>query len=156
MEGVLPDMLPQTEAKARILIVDDNLLVRRHLRELLASRPGWEVCGEASDGSEAVGRAKELAPDIVVMDLAMPLMNGLRATHQISLLLPTLPIVMFSMYASAHFSEAARQAGARAAVSKSEPHEIIEAVEALLSGKTFFRRADTPARGRPSTIGRNL
>jgi DNA-binding NarL/FixJ family response regulator len=132
----------EVKRKTRILIADDNLFVRRQLRELLDKNADWEVCGEAADGMEAVYRTKDLAPDLVVMDLSMPLMNGLKATQEIGSFAPTLPIVMFSMYLSPHFSEAARRAGARGVVSKSQPREIIEAVEAVLAGENFF-----PSRG---------
>jgi DNA-binding NarL/FixJ family response regulator len=132
-------MTSEGKGKVRILIVDDNLFVRQQLRELLDNHPAWEVCGEGSDGVEAVRKTRELAPDIVVMDLSMPIMNWLRATHEIAGFAPALPIVMFSMYLSPHFTEAARQAGARGVVSKSHPQQIIQAVKALLSGQTFFR-----------------
>src|SRR4051812_12002993 len=119
-------MSDASKGTARILVVDDNLFVRRQLRELLAKHPDWEVCGEGSDGFDAVQKAQELAPDLVVMDLSMPVMNGLRAAREIGSFAPALPIVMFSMYLSPHFTEAARQAGARGVVSKSQPHQIIE------------------------------
>lgn len=128
--------------KVRILIVDDNLFVRQQLHDLLAAHPAWEVCGEGADGVDAVHKVQELRPDVVVMDLSMPVMNGLRATQEITALVPSLPIVMFSMYLSPHFTESARAAGARGAVSKSEPQEIVRAVETLLSGKTFFPQRD--------------
>lgn len=130
--------MPNATPKVRILIVDDNLFVRQQLHDLLAAHPAWEVCGEGADGVDAVHKVQELRPDVVVMDLSMPVMNGLRATQQITALAPSVPIVMFSMYLSPHFKESARAAGARGAVSKSEPHQIIRAVETLLSGKTFF------------------
>lgn len=130
--------MPNATPKVRILIVDDNLFVRQQLHELLAAHPAWEVCGEGADGVDAIHKAQELRPDIVVMDLSMPVMNGLRATQQITALAPSIPIVMFSMYLSPHFTESARAAGARGVVSKSEPQQIIRAVETLLSGKTFF------------------
>ena len=137
--------MPNATPKVRILIVDDNLFVRHQLHELLAAHPAWEVCGEGADGVDAVHKTQELKPDIVVMDLSMPVMNGLRATQQITALVPSIPIVMFSMYLSPHFTESARAAGARGAVSKSEPHQIIRAVETLLSGKTFFPNTNPPA-----------
>src|SRR5512142_198694 len=106
-------------SKVRILIVDDNLFVRQQLRDLLASHPAWEVCGEGADGVDAVHKVQELSPDIVVMDLSMPVMNGLRATQEITARAPDVPIVMFSMYLSPHFTDSARAAGARGAGSKS-------------------------------------
>jgi DNA-binding NarL/FixJ family response regulator len=134
--------MPTEMRKVRILIVDDNLFVRHQLRELLAAHPAWEVCGEGADGVDAIHKAQELRPDIVVMDLSMPVMNGLRATQEISALAPSVPIVMFSMYLSPHFTESARAVGARGVVSKSQPQQIIQAVETLLSGKTFFPKRE--------------
>lgn len=87
-------------------------------------------------------KTQELSPDIVIMDLSMPVMNGLRATQEITARFPSLPIVMFSMYLSPHFTESARASGARGVVSKSEPQQIVKAVEALLSGNTFFPKRD--------------
>jgi two-component system nitrate/nitrite response regulator NarL len=134
----------------RILIVDDNLFVRQQLRELLAAHSAWEVCGEGADGVDAIHKVQQLSPDIVVMDLSMPVMNGLRATQEITALAPGIPVVMFSMYLSPHFTQSARAAGARGAVSKSEPQQIIRAVETLLSGKTFF--PDSNPQGSGSAI----
>jgi len=130
--------MPNDTPNVRILIVDDNLFVRQQLRELLDAQPSWRVCGEGADGVDAIHKTQELSPDIVIMDLSMPVMNGLRATQEITARLPSLPIVMFSMYLSPHFTESARASGARGVVSKSEPQQIVKAVEALLSGKTFF------------------
>jgi DNA-binding NarL/FixJ family response regulator len=123
---------------ARILIVDDNLFLRQQLRNLICQHDGWEICGEASDGFDAVHKAQELSPDVVVMDLSMPVMNGLRATREIRSKAPSTPIIMFSMYLSPHFSNAARDAGARGIVSKLHPQEIIRGIEELLRGNTFF------------------
>lgn len=145
--------MPTDKHKVRILIVDDNLFVRQQLRDLLAAHAAWEVCGEGADGVDAVHKVQELNPDVVVMDLSMPVMNGLRATQQITALTPRIPILMFSMYLSPHFTESARAAGARGAVSKSEPQQVIRAVETLLSGQTFFPERDKgtsdPARMAP-------
>jgi DNA-binding NarL/FixJ family response regulator len=134
--------MPTDTRRVRILIVDDNLFVRQQLRELLVAHPAWEVCGEGADGVDAVHKAQQLSPDIVVMDLSMPVMNGLRATQEITTLSPSTPIVMFSMYLSPYFTESARAAGARGVVSKSQPQQIIKAVETLLSGETFFPKRD--------------
>ena len=137
--------MPNATPKVRILIVDDNLFVRQQLHELLAAHPAWEVCGEGADGVDAVHKVQELSPDVVVMDLSMPVMNGLRATQEITALGTRVPILMFSMYLSPHFTESARAVGARGAVSKSEPHQVIRAVETLLTGKTFFPPRDSGA-----------
>jgi two-component system nitrate/nitrite response regulator NarL len=110
---------------------------------LLAAHPSWEVCGEGADGVDAVHKVQELKPDIVVMDLSMPVMNGLRATQEITRLTPRIPIVMFSMYLSPHLTDSAQAVGARGVVSKSEPQQIVLAVETLLAGNTFFPKRNT-------------
>lgn len=125
-------------AAPRILIVDDNLFLRQELRKLLVAHGGWQVCGEASDGFDAVEKTRELHPDLVVMDLSMPVMNGLRAAREIRSFAPLTLVVMFSMYLSPHFVHAARDAGARGVVSKSQPQVIIAAIEELLRGNSFF------------------
>jgi DNA-binding NarL/FixJ family response regulator len=125
-------------ATLRILIVDDNLFLRQQLRKLLDEHQGWEICGEASDGFDAIEKTKALLPDLVVMDLSMPVMNGLRAAREIRSFSPQTPVIMFSMYLSPHFVHAARDAGARGVVSKSQPQVIIRAIEELLAGNDFF------------------
>ena len=84
----------------RILIADDHESVLRRVRAILELHPGWEVCGDAVNGREAVTRAVELKPDLVVLDWAMPELNGLEAAEQISNLLPDVPIVLHTMYGS--------------------------------------------------------
>jgi two-component system nitrate/nitrite response regulator NarL len=126
----------------RILIVDDNLFLRQQLRKLLLAHSGWEVCGEATDGFDAIEKTRQLVPDMVVMDLSMPVMNGLRAAREIRSFAPKTPVLMFSMYLSPHFVHAARDAGARGVVSKSQPHTIVQAIEELLRGNTFFAAED--------------
>src|SRR5258705_10586712 len=82
----------------RILLADDHDVVRRGLRDQLASHEGWDVCGEAKDGREAVKLALELKPDVVVLDLSMPELNGLEATRQIRRDLPRTEILIFTMH----------------------------------------------------------
>jgi DNA-binding NarL/FixJ family response regulator len=125
-------------AAPRILIVDDNLFLRQELRKLLIAHGGWQICGEASDGFDAVEKTRALHPDLVVMDLSMPVMNGLRAAREIRSFAPKIPVVMFSMYLSPHFVHAARDAGARGVVPKSQPQVILTAIEELLRGNSFF------------------
>ena len=80
----------------QILIVDDNVVVRKSLRSLLSSRPGWDVCGEAVDGLDAVEKAKSLRPDVVLMDILMPGMNGLEATRILRKERPEVKVVIVS------------------------------------------------------------
>ena len=94
MEAFLP---------ARILIADDNALVRQQVRNLLGRHPDWEICGEAVDGRDAVNKARELNPDVIVLDFAMPEMNGLQSAWEIARLSPSTPILLFSMFLSTNW-----------------------------------------------------
>jgi DNA-binding NarL/FixJ family response regulator/signal transduction histidine kinase len=107
-------------ACVRILIADDHELVRQGLRALLACRPAWEVCGEAADGVEAIEKAAELQPDIVLLDVSMPRLTGLEAAPLIRRESPTSEIVIVSQHDPAEMLPSAIEAGARAFVSKSD------------------------------------
>ena len=111
---------------ARILVADDHETVRMGVRMALARDPQFEVCGEAANGREAIAKVKELHPDAVVLDVSMPLMNGLEAAREIRRLAPAAKIVMFSMYDSAQMMATARDAGADAFVLKSAPGNDFE------------------------------
>jgi DNA-binding NarL/FixJ family response regulator len=104
----------------RILIVDDCVLIRRSLRAMLEERPDWVVCGEAENGSEGIDEAKKLNPDLIVMDLAMPALNGIDASRLLKRLLPATPIVMCTTFSDPHLKKAALAAGLDAFVDKSE------------------------------------
>jgi len=117
---------------ARILIADDHEYVLRGLRSLLA-KPGWEICGEAVDGSEAVARAAELRPDVIVLDLFMPRMDGLKAAQAIRRVLPTVPIVLHTLYGTAQVEVEANKLGILRVVDKTQPGMLLSAVEELLS-----------------------
>jgi len=103
-----------------LLIVDDNTYMRRALSRLFARETDFAVCAEAQNGKEAIEKAKELKPDLVVMDLSMPVMNGLEATRLLKRLMPTLPVILFSEYSSAITPEEAHSAGVAALVSKAQ------------------------------------
>jgi len=107
-------------ARTRVLIVDDHEFFRQCLRSLLESRAEWEICGEASDGLEAVEAAKKLRPDIVLMDVSMQYVNGLEATKQICKELPKTRVLIVSQHDSPHMTSAAADAGAFAYVTKSQ------------------------------------
>ena len=81
-----------------ILIVDDNAIIRRSLRRILESVEGWQVCGEAADGQEGIDKAKELGPDLIILDLSMPRLNGLEAARILSKTMPKVPLLMFSAH----------------------------------------------------------
>lgn len=122
----------------RILIADDSSPVRSGLRNLLENHAGWEVCGEAVDGADAVTKSRQLKPDLIVMDFLMPRANGLQAAHEIKSSQPSVPILLCSMYLSEPLLEHARRAGIRGAVSKTRVEEIVHGVESLLGQHEFF------------------
>ena len=114
-----------------ILIVDDSALIRRMIRETLEQQGSWEVSGEAANGREAIEKAQRLSPDLVVLDLSMPVMNGLEAARELRRLLPSLPLVMFTTFNTPKLTDEALSAGVRAAVSKSEPRGLVGEIHAL-------------------------
>jgi DNA-binding NarL/FixJ family response regulator len=123
----------------RILIVDDHAVVRRGVRSLLESQQGWEISGEATTGREAVELAKRLQPDVVVMDLSLPELNGLEATRQILKDSPLSEILVLTMHHSEELARDVLQAGARGYVLKSDADQnLIAAVESLRQHKPFL------------------
>ena len=103
----------------RILIADDNALMLRVLRDSLDRHPGWKVCGQASNGLEAVSLAAELNPDLVILDLTMPKLNGFQAARTIQTAAPSLPLLLFTPHLSEPLVEdEARNSGFRACVPK--------------------------------------
>ena len=120
---------------ARILVADDSDLVRRGLAYLLGQHQGWEVCGQAADGQEAVSKARQLAPDVVVLDFAMPVMNGIDAAKQIHEESPNTAIVLCSMYLDNQLSRIAHGAGINSVLSKSSISTVVNCVEAALRGE---------------------
>jgi DNA-binding NarL/FixJ family response regulator len=122
----------------RILLVDDHPVVRQGLKTLLEGRPGWEVVGEASDGQEAVDKAAALNPDVMVLDVTMPRMNGLQACRLIRKTTPKLEILFVTQHDSAQMMREALEAGARGYVVKSNAaRDLLEAVEAVSQHREF-------------------
>jgi DNA-binding NarL/FixJ family response regulator len=130
----------------RILIVDDHEIVRDGIRNLLSrSRPSWKICGMAENGKEAIKAVEELKPDIVILDITMPVMNGLEAASRISKLGTKTRILMFTMHESNVLHDQIRQAGAQGFVSKSDAaRNLILAVETILRGGTFWGNSTKP------------
>ncbi len=104
----------------RILIVDDSYAIRHSLRGFIERSTDWQVCGEAENGRIALQKVTELHPNLVILDLSMPVMNGLEAARQITRLAPSVAMVMFTMHVSAQLREDAQAAGIREVISKSE------------------------------------
>ena len=125
--------------KLRILLADDHTLVRQGLRRILEEKPEWEVVGEARDGREAVLRTLELKPDMVIMDLAMPQLNGTEATRQISRKAADVQVLVLSMHMDETYVLQALRAGARGYLLKdSVDADLLRAVTAVSEGKSFF------------------
>ncbi len=115
-----------------ILIVDDSKVIRRALRQLFEST-GWDVCGEAGDGREGIELAQQLRPDVIVLDMSMPEMDGIAAAKILKGLMPQLPIIMFTNFAEDQFvQQEVRSAGITRVVSKSDSHALVDAVESVL------------------------
>src|SRR5215472_2038091 len=123
----------------RILVVDDHDLVRRGVRHILEAQPAWEVVGEALNGQEAVRLNRQLSPDAIVMDIAMPVMNGLDATDEIVKSNPNSKVLILTMYENSIIWQAAQASGARGLITKSRTaDELVPALQAIIAGNTYF------------------
>jgi DNA-binding NarL/FixJ family response regulator len=128
----------------RILVVDDHAVVRRGVRTLLESHEAWEVCGEATTGRDAVTESLRLRPDVVVMDLSLPELNGLEATRQILKAAPDTEVLILTMHHSEECARDVLRAGARGYVLKADADEnLIAAVDSLRQHKPFLTSAVT-------------
>jgi DNA-binding NarL/FixJ family response regulator len=149
----------------RILLADDHEIVRHGLRRLLEAQPGWEICGEAGSGREAVEKARSARPDVAVLDYSMPELNGVEAARQILEALPKTEVLLLTMHDSEQFLREALEAGVRGFVLKSDAmSEMVAAVRAVSSHERFlspgasglalegFLRGVEPGRG-PSADG---
>jgi DNA-binding NarL/FixJ family response regulator len=123
----------------RILVADDHQVVRTGLRALLESKTGWQVCAEASNGREAVEKAGELKPDVAVLDIGMPLLNGVEATRQIRKLSPQTEILILTMHDSDQLVQEVLAAGAHGYILKDDAdRNLIAAVDALRRHKPYL------------------
>jgi DNA-binding NarL/FixJ family response regulator len=123
----------------RIMVADDHEVVRRGLCALLQAQPDWEICGEAGDGREAVDKALKLKPDVVILDIGMPSLNGLEATRQILKICPQIKVLILTLHDSDQIVREVLNAGARGFLLKSDAaRDLVAAVEALRRDKTYF------------------
>lgn len=124
----------------RILIADDHEIIREGIRALISrSRPDWEICGEATNGREAVEAVGVQRPDVVILDITMPSMNGLEAASQIAKLGVGSRILIFTMHEGTRVADEARAVGAQGYVQKSQAaRDLVAAIERVLGGGTFF------------------
>jgi DNA-binding NarL/FixJ family response regulator len=126
----------------RILIADDHKSAIREIRTLLDANPEWEVCGEAANGQEALARANEMHPDVIVLDFAMPVMNGMMAAQEIAKVQPTVPIVLNTLYSSPLVELEAKRHGIRKVVEKTHSGALVSAIRELVDKRSS--RADAP------------
>jgi DNA-binding NarL/FixJ family response regulator len=117
-----------------ILIVDDSAVLRRSLRNSLQQQPEWIICGEAENGRQGIDKALQLHPNVIVIDLIMPVMNGIEAARVLKRLLPSTPLVMFTTFTDAFLCKEALAAGVDALIPKSDGAEpLIQSIKALAS-----------------------
>jgi DNA-binding NarL/FixJ family response regulator len=107
-----------------ILIVDDSAQIRRQLRSYFQQNSNWKVCGEAVDGRDAIHKAEELNPDLIILDLSMPLMNGFEAARELKQIRPQVPLLMFTTFKTSVLEEEAAAVGFAAVLSKSEANSL--------------------------------
>jgi len=123
----------------QILLADDHEVVRKGLRALLESQPGWKVIAEATDGREAVEKARDMHPDVAIVDIGMPSLNGLEATRQIVKKAPRTRVLVLTMHDTNPLIQQVVKAGARGYVLKSDvASDLVSAVDALCRDQTFF------------------
>ena len=135
---------PLTIHPVAILIVDDHTVVRRGLRALLETQPGWTICGEASNGNEAVEKAAQQQTDVVILDIGMPEMNGVVATVRIREVAPQARVLVLTMHNGEELIHSCLEAGAQGYVLKSDAErDLISAVQALVQHKTYFTQSAT-------------
>jgi DNA-binding NarL/FixJ family response regulator len=133
------------QPRVRVLVADDHEVMRLGLRNLLEVQPGWSVCAEASNGQEAVEKTLQFRPDVIIMDLSMPVMNGLEAASEISRIQPQIPVILFSLHLSDDLYRHFQTDGIRGAVAKGDAaRDLVQAVQAVLGGRTFFPDRNPP------------
>lgn len=134
----------QGKEKIKVLLADDHVIVREGTRELLLREEDMEIVGEASDGQEAIDMAKQLKPDVIIMDIAMPKLNGIEATRHIKGILPTIAILILTAYDTEQYVMALLEAGAAGYLLKNvRGNQLVEAVRAVHSGESVLQPSTT-------------
>ena len=123
--------------RVRILVVDDNASIRDGLRLVLENHVDWEVCGEATNGMEAIEKYRLLRPDLLIIDVSMPVMNGLDASLEILKLSPKSLVLLCTSFLTRQLIETAHESGIRGTVSKDSADLVVVGIEALLRGEEF-------------------
>src|SRR5260370_3791338 len=123
----------------RLLLADDHEIVRKGLRAMLETEPGWEVVAEAADGRHAIQKTKQMKPDVAILDISMPSLNGLEAAHQIVTCAPQTKVLILTVHEADPLIQQVLEAGARGYLLKSDAaRDLVAAVDALRRNKTFF------------------
>jgi len=126
--------------RVRVLVADDHEVMRLGIRNLLEIQPGWSVCAEANNGQEALEKTLQFNPDVIIMDISMPVMNGLEAASLITKKQPQIPVILFSLHLSDDLYRHFKTDGIRGAVAKGDAaRDLVLAVRTVLAGGTFFR-----------------
>ena len=140
----------------RVLVVDDHAVIRRGVQGILSSYPEWDLCGEADNGQDAIRLAGELAPEVVIMDVSMPGMNGLEATRIIHDVLPETKVLLLTLHSSSEFVRSAFRAGARGYVLKSDAeNELVRALNVVIGEGTYVSPAIDARAAKESIFGNN-
>jgi DNA-binding NarL/FixJ family response regulator len=139
MSTITATVQSSLQPPVRVLVADDHEVMRMGIKNLLQDRSGWSVCAEASNGQEAVEKALRFHPDVIIMDITMPVLNGLEAAREISKAHPQIPVILFSLHISDDLFPHLQADGIRGAVAKGDAaRDLAQAVEVVLGGGTFF------------------
>jgi len=137
----------------RVLVVDDHDVVRQGVRLILRSRSDWQICGEASNGIEALAKAAELKPDLIVLDISMPGKDGLGVAAELHARGDAAKVLILTMHDSTELARAVKKAGAHGYVTKSHAaRDLVAAIQSIVDGKDFFLSETAPGKsGNPTT-----
>ena len=148
--------IPQAaQLRVRVLVADDHEVMRLGIRNLVENRSGWSVCADAANGREAIEKALQFLPDVIIMDITMPAMNGLEASAEIAKQQPNIPIILFSLHLTEDLFQHFQSDAIRGAVAKGDAaRDLLQAIETVLAGGTFFPQPKpAPAPHRSFLVG---